>query len=127
MHERNPPRVAKSTVCGRWVCHGLEETGDPAIESCFSGNAMESRIRGCREDCAGESHSVGYYEGCPGDHDPENGSRDEETGSAGAGTSGYPPDCANRVGCEPPRSHGVVIHAVTSVCPLGCETAAPRL
>ena len=90
-------------------------------------NAVGSRIQGCREDCAGESHSVGYYEGCPGDHDPENGSRDEETGSAGAGTSGYPPDCANLVGCESPRSHGVVIRAVTSVCPLGCETAAPRL
>ena len=90
-------------------------------------NAVGSRIQGCREDCAGESHSVGYYEGCPGGHDPENGSLCGGMGSAGAETICCPPGCANPVGCEAPRSHGVVIHAATSVCPLGCATAAPRL
>ena len=113
------------------MCRCGEETatGDPdlVIESRVSENAVGSRIRGCREDCAGESHSVGYYEGCPGGHGPENGSLDGETGSAGAETICCPPGYANPVGCDSPRSHGVVIHAVTSACPLGCETAAPRL
>ena len=113
------------------MCRGREETAavglDWAIESRFSENAVGSRIRGCREGCAGESHSVGYYEGCPGGHGPENGSLDGGTGSVGAETTCCPPDYANPVGCEAPRSHGVVIHAGTSVCPLGCVTAAPRL
>ena len=115
----------------RWVCRGGEGTAtgdrDLVIESRFAENAAVSRIRGCREGCAGESHSVGYYEGCPGGHDPENGSLCGGMGSAGAETICCPPGCANPVGCEAPRSHGVVIHAVTIVRPQGCETAAPRL
>ena len=113
------------------MCRGGEGTAigdlDSGIESRVAENAVVSRIRGCRGDCAGESHSAGYDEGCPGGHGPENGSLGGGTGSAGAETICCPPGCANPVGCDSPRSHGVVIHAVTSVCPLGCETAAPRL
>ena len=82
---------------------------------------------GCHGDCAWESHNVGYCEGCPCGHDPESESLAGGTGSGVAETTWCPPGCANPVGCEAPRSHGVVIHAGTSVCPLGCETAAPRL
>ena len=109
------------------MCHGLWETGDPAIESRFSEIAVVIRSVGCRGGCPVESHCVGYSVGCPCGHDPENESLGGGTGSVGAETICCPPDCANPVGCEAPRSHGVVIHAGTSVCPLGCETAAPRL
>ena len=113
------------------MCRVREETAagglDWVIESRFSENAVVIRSVGCRGDCVGESHSVGYCEGCPGGHDPENGSLVVGMGSVGAETICCPPDCANPVGCEAPRSHGVVIHAATSVCPQGCETAAPRL